>query len=109
MRRTLVLVVSAVLAPPVGALSAQQAPAGQNLSRPSVFFDCEGPRCNEREYFRTEIDWVNWVNVRENADVHVIMTSQTTGGCFRRRIRSGLPIQLDMPRSAPTAKAIAVS
>jgi hypothetical protein len=80
MRRTLVLTVSVILAPVAGALSAQQAPASQNLSRPSIFFDCDGPRCNEREYFRTEIDWVNWVNVRENADVHVIMTSQQTGG-----------------------------
>jgi len=30
-------------------------------------------------FFRTEIDWVNWVRNREDADVHVIMTSQTTG------------------------------
>jgi len=80
MRRTPALVVSMVLAGHAGALSAQEAPASQNLSRPSVFFDCDGPMCREREYFRTEIDWVNWVNVRENADVHVIMTSQTTGG-----------------------------
>jgi hypothetical protein len=30
-------------------------------------------------FFRTEIDWVNWVRDREDADVHVILTSQTTG------------------------------
>jgi len=46
--------------------------------RPNVFFDCEGPRCN-RQYYRTEITWVNWVNDRQVADVHVIITSQSTG------------------------------
>jgi hypothetical protein len=50
---------------------------GQN-ARPNVFFDCGGRNCNS-QYFRTEIDWVNWVNDKEDADVHVIMTSQTTG------------------------------
>ncbi len=47
-------------------------------SRPRVFFDCAGPRCDSR-YYRTEIDWVNWVNDRTDADVHLIMTSQPTG------------------------------
>jgi hypothetical protein len=50
---------------------------GQN-ARPNVFFDCDGRNCNS-QYYRTEIDWVNWVNDKEVADVHVIMTSQTTG------------------------------
>lgn len=45
---------------------------------PRVFFDCQGPRC-DRQYFRTEIDWVNWVRDPQDADVHVIMTSQSTG------------------------------
>ena len=47
-------------------------------SRLSVFFDCEGFRCDgtTRTFYRTEIDWVNWVNVREGADVYVIMTSE---------------------------------
>ena len=79
MRRNLALLVSVILAPPMGALQAQQAPAGANLSRPSVFFDCDGPRCNEHEYFRTEIDWVDWVRDRRDAQVHVIVTSERTG------------------------------
>jgi hypothetical protein len=45
-----------------------------------VFLDCEGRECTAAStFFRTEIDWVNWVRNREDADVHVIMTSQTTG------------------------------
>jgi len=57
--------------------AAQQ--GGQNVSsdRPSVFFDCDGRNCNN-QYYRTEINWVNWVRDREVADVHLIMTSLTT-------------------------------
>lgn len=47
-------------------------------TRPRVFFDCDGRDCNS-EYYRTEIDWVDWVNDRQVADVHLIMTSITTG------------------------------
>ncbi len=53
-------------------------PLQAQQSRPNVFFDCNGPRC-DRQYYRTEIGWVNWVNDRNVADVHVIMTSQGTG------------------------------
>ena len=58
-------------------LPAQQT-EGVNGPRPSVFLDCATRGCN-REYFRTELTWVNWVRVPEGSDVHVIMTSQTTG------------------------------
>ncbi len=47
-------------------------------SAPRVFFDCSGPRCDSR-YYRTEIGWVHWVNRKEAADLHLIMTSQQTG------------------------------
>ena len=46
--------------------------------RPGVFFDCSGRRCDST-YYRTHINWVNWVNDKEDGDVHLIMTSQTTG------------------------------
>ncbi len=56
-----------------------QAPSGNGSSdRPNVFFDCDGRNCND-DYYRTEIAWVNWVRDRKDADVHLIMTSQTTG------------------------------
>jgi hypothetical protein len=58
-------------------LGAPSLAESQNV-RPNVFFDCNGRNCNS-QYYRTEIDWVNWVNDKEVADVHVIMTSQTTG------------------------------
>jgi len=47
-------------------------------ARPSVFFDCDGRNCSS-DYYRTEIPWVNWVRDRPDADLHVIVTSSSTG------------------------------
>ena len=47
-------------------------------TRPNVFFDCNGPNCDS-QYYRTEINWVSWINDHEVADVHVIMGSLSTG------------------------------
>ena len=57
-------------------LPAQQAASD---ARPDIFFDCEGDHC-EPDYFRTEIPWVNWVRQPQDADLHLIMTSEETGG-----------------------------
>ena len=45
-----------------------------------VYFECArgGAGCDQRE-FRTQIDWVNWMRDRRDAQVHVIVTSQETG------------------------------
>lgn len=56
----------------------EEEPSQRETSRPNVFFDCQGRNCNNT-YFRTEIEWVNWVRAREDSNVHVIMTSQATG------------------------------
>ena len=71
-RLAAVVVALAGAAPPPTPAAAAQG------SRVHVFFDCRGPRCDSR-YYRTEINWVNWVNDKEDADVHLIITSQTTG------------------------------
>ena len=69
---------------PLFSLTTLPAPAhaitqeAESVERPNVFFDCSGPRCNF-DYYRTEIDWVNWVRVPDAADVHVIITSLGTG------------------------------
>lgn len=52
-------------------------------ARPNVFFDCEGRDCNS-QYYRTEIDWVNWVNDQQVAGLHVIMSSTQTGAGGRQ-------------------------
>jgi len=46
-------------------------------SAPRVFIDCN--RC-DIDYIRTEINYVNYVWDRKNADVHVLITRQSTGG-----------------------------
>lgn len=63
-------ILTAALAIPAG-LQAQQ-------SVPNVFIDCNARNCNQ-QYFRTEIDWVNWVRDRADSDVHLIFTSESTG------------------------------
>jgi hypothetical protein len=45
-----------------------------------IYFDCQGSGCYDLDFFRREIPWVNWVRDRESADLHVLVTSQRTGG-----------------------------
>ena len=67
-------------------LGAQQPTASTPpKGRPDVFWDCQGRNCND-QYYRTEIDWVNWIRVPEESEVHVIMTSQSTGAGDREYV-----------------------
>src|SRR5262245_35437579 len=43
-----------------------------------VYVDCVATRC-DFDYLRTEITFVDYVRTREDADVHVLVTSQRTG------------------------------
>lgn len=43
-----------------------------------VFLDCVETRC-DFDYLRTEIAFVDYVRTRQDADVHVLVTSQRTG------------------------------
>jgi hypothetical protein len=45
----------------------------------NVFLDCSGFFCDET-FVRTEIVSVNWVRERTAADVHILATTQPTGG-----------------------------
>jgi hypothetical protein len=62
-----------------GAAAARQAapanPAGEALR---VFLDCN-TFC-DGEYLRREITYINWMRDRQDADVHLLITSQSTGG-----------------------------
>jgi hypothetical protein len=55
---------------------AQEAPADADPVR--VFIDCNNVPC-DTDFFRTEIDFVEHVRDRQNADVHLLMTGQSTG------------------------------
>ena len=65
-----------------GARRPRPGPAGVRTSpssrkaAPKVFIDCND--C-DMDYIRTEIPFVNYVRDRKEADVHVLITTQTTG------------------------------
>ena len=43
-----------------------------------LFLDCQVGGCDS-SFFRTEVQFVDWVRDRQDADVHLLVTSQTTG------------------------------
>ncbi len=57
-----------------------QEPAGDTVAQAlSVFLDCNARNC-DFDHFRREIVWVNWVRDRRDADVHLLVTAERTGG-----------------------------
>lgn len=56
--------------------------AGAQTRNARVFLDCQTRGC-DRDEFRTEIGFVDWVREATAADVHVIFTSQDTGAGTR--------------------------
>jgi hypothetical protein len=76
-----ILVAAALLAAATAA-SAQEVPAGGGPATLGVFLDCHGP-C-DFDYFRREITFVNWLRDRQDASVHLLVTSQGTGGGGQR-------------------------
>lgn len=67
------------LAVPLEAQERREAPVAEEGTL-NLFFDCQGMGCWDLDFFRREIPIVNWVRDREVADVHVLVTSQPTGG-----------------------------
>lgn len=57
---------------------ARQADAPSDLVR--MFFDCSFCGSEDVDFYRRQVPFVSWVLDREAADVHVLVTSQTTGG-----------------------------
>lgn len=69
---------AALLAPAAAAPVAAQEPAGEGTEELRVFLDCQTFLC-DFDHFRREIGFVAWVRDRQDADVHVLMTSEDTG------------------------------
>jgi hypothetical protein len=44
-----------------------------------VFLDCNAHNCDS-DHFTREIAWVNWMRDRRDADLHLLVTAQETGG-----------------------------
>lgn len=62
-----------------GSVAAQQA----QTDRLRVFLDCEP--C-DFDYMRTELSWVDYVRDRTDADVHILVTTQSTGAGGREYV-----------------------
>ena len=73
------IVLAAHLVPFDGMIAQQEAPANVPQDALFVFLDCTAPYC-DFDHFRREIVWVNWVRSREDADIHLLITAQQTGG-----------------------------
>jgi hypothetical protein len=58
-------------------MPAQQPPAPP--ATVDVFLDCQNFYC-DFDHIRREITFVNWVRDRQDADVHILATEQSTGG-----------------------------
>lgn len=64
----------------VSPLNAQPGPdSGRADEALRIFVDCQRLFC-DLDFFRTEIGWVSYVRDRADADVHVLITRQGTGG-----------------------------
>jgi hypothetical protein len=74
----------------LGALFALAAPLNaqttDTLTQASleVYLQCHDGRACDTEYFRQELTFVNWMLEPQDADVHIIVTTQRTGGGGRR-------------------------
>jgi hypothetical protein len=75
------LVCAVVLVAASAPLVAQQAPTPADTSQEALrlFLDCNGFFCDP-DFYRTDISFVNHVRDRQDADVHVLIISQSTGG-----------------------------
>jgi hypothetical protein len=60
-------------------LAAQDSTRTVQDSAVRVFLDCPDTFC-DFDYYRTEITFVNWVRDRQFAQVHILVTTQRTGG-----------------------------
>lgn len=82
-----ILAVTTAAGGPTAPAAAQEPPpvlAQAARILPRVFLDCQGRLPCDRDHIYREIRFVNWVNVREASDVHVIATSEDVGGGGQR-------------------------
>ena len=75
--RAAALIVLVCLALAGGTAVAQDAPA-EPAPAVRIFIDCNNTPCDQ-EFFRTELSFVDHVRDRQNADIHLLMTGQSTG------------------------------
>ncbi len=50
-----------------------------------AYLDCNDRGC-DHDFFKTEMTWVNWMRERQDADFHLLVTSEQTGSGGRRYV-----------------------
>jgi len=76
--RALLLLAAGIVFP--SPLAAQQEAEDVRAGALNVYLDCEGARqACQSSHFRTEITYVNWVRDLADSQLHIIMTSTSTG------------------------------
>jgi hypothetical protein len=68
------VLLAALIAPPAAAGAQDESPAARNTLR--IFLDCG--RC-DFDYLRREVEFVDYVRDRKDAEVHILVTTQSTG------------------------------
>ena len=78
--RLLAIAAACCLATAAAAQQPADTAAATQDSALRVFIDCPSMQSGcDADYFRTELTFVNYVRAREDADVHVLVTTQGTG------------------------------
>ncbi len=80
MRHSLTAVLALMACPIIAYTGLSQEPAADTTAQALfVFLDCNGPNC-DFDHFRREITWINWVRDRADGDLHLLITTERTGG-----------------------------
>jgi hypothetical protein len=80
MRSTVPLFSACLAALPVPIFTAGGQDVRSDSAQPvAVFLDCNAHGC-DFDHFRREVTWVSWVRDRQDADLHLLITAQPTGG-----------------------------
>ena len=76
--RFVLIAVSLVFAGfPVAVAAAQNTPPAPSTTPVRLLIECQNASCDQ-EFFRTEITWVDHVRQRQDADVHLLVTGEST-------------------------------
>ncbi|MBA3641301.1 MAG: hypothetical protein H0W53_18930 [Acidobacteria bacterium] len=77
--RTLLVAILVLIGPARATYAQSVPPAGQfDAARLKVYLDCQY-EC-DFDYLRTNVAFVDWVRDRADSDIHLLVTTQTTGG-----------------------------
>lgn len=105
MRPALQILIAALLAASLQPAAAQETEEIPGPDRLRVFLDCDGRVC-DFDHFRREVPFVNYVRDRQDADLHVLVTSEATGAGGREYVLNFIGLR-DLAPSSDTLTYVA--